>query len=372
VNFLQRFKITRELSRLEQRARENPSPSTFVDIAQVYINLGMMDQTLRIAEQAVTLFPTSEELKKLHRFARRNVLMARIQDLRKQLARTPEAGLYRELAEIYLELCDFTAVQGTCEECLRRFPRDAGTHLVLARARLRNFYRELMARDGLAGVTLLQKAAELDPKDAVSRRLLAELFYRIGAIRSALAAVESLRKLQPTDPQVLELWELVNSKPLLEGDLEELFHGIEESGRLSHPVIPRAATEDRPIASEASLRAIRDGLGKLVEAHGVQKAAYIRGSQALVKGSIHDGKDPFLKMVRVIARAAQRTCRRMDVGSFSRGVVEGDFGRICLCCYGEVVSALLCPPEVDVETLLGELQELVADSLAATANGGVS
>jgi tetratricopeptide (TPR) repeat protein len=367
VNFFQRFKITRELSRLEQRARDNPSPSTFVDIAQVYINLGMVDQTLRIADQGLALFPMSEELKKLHRFARRSVLTARIQELRKQLSKTPEAQLYRELAEIYLELSDFTAVQGTCDECLRHFPADAGTHLVLARGRLKNFYRELMARDGLAAVNLLKRAAELDPQDHLSRRLLAELLYRVGAIRSALSAVAALKTLLPEDPQVLELFELINSKPVLEEDLEAQFHGIEETGRLSHPVIPRAAVDDRPIASEASLRTIRDGLGRLVDAKGVLKAAYIRGSHALVKGAIHDGKDPFLKTVRVIARASQRTCRRMDVGSFSRGVVEGPFGRICLCCYGEVVSALLCPSESDVEALLGELQDLVADSLATTS-----
>jgi len=44
-------------------------------------------------------------------------------------------------------------------------------------------------------------------------------------------------------------------------------------------------------------------------------------------------------------------------------VLEGPFGTICICSYGEVVAALQCPPVCDVDGLLGQLQELVASTL---------
>ena len=104
-------------------------------------------------------------------------------------------------------------------------------------------------------------------------------------------------------------------------------------------------------------------LDLIAQIPGVSKAAYIRGSKALIKGEIKSGKDPFLRLARVVAKAAQRTCRRMDLGNFSKGVVDGDFGHVCVCSFGDVVAAVLCRPDTAVDRILGDLQELVAQSL---------
>ena len=68
-------------------------------------------------------------------------------------------------------------------------------------------------------------------------------------------------------------------------------------------------------------------------------------------------------MARVVSKAAQRACRRIDLGNFSKGVVDGDFGYVCVCCYGEVVAAVLCDHGTAFERILDQLQELVARSL---------
>ena len=59
----------------------------------------------------------------------------------------------------------------------------------------------------------------------------------------------------------------------------------------------------------------------------------------------------------------------MDLGNFSKGVVDGDFGHVCVCTFGEVVAAVLCEPETPVEGVLGDLQELVAKSLYVAGTG---
>jgi predicted regulator of Ras-like GTPase activity (Roadblock/LC7/MglB family) len=362
------LKISRELARLERRARENPSPSTFVDIAQVYINLGMDADTLRVAEEGLALFPRAEDLRKVHRFARRSILNARIKELKAVLARTPAPDQYRELAGIYLELSDMNSLQATCEECIARFPQDPGGYMVMARARLKTFYRDLTARDGLAAVRGLERVIALAPDDSAAHHLLAEVLYRVGATGPALEIMEDLSKILAGDPEVQRLLAEVSSKALVDEDIDGLFQAAEESGNLVHPSFSVPARRS-PYADE-NLQEIREGLGQLAEMEGVRKAAYIRGSKALVKGEIKDGKDPFLRMARVIARAAQRTARRMEVGSFNRAVLEGTFGKLCLCSYGEVVAAVLCHRDAAADRILTELQDLVAGSLGVLSQKG--
>jgi tetratricopeptide (TPR) repeat protein len=122
MKLIQKLKIWKELKRLEARVRQSPSPSTFVDLGQVYINLGMHERTLELADEGLALFPQSNELRKLRRFANKTSLNRRIREVRDAIQKSPTAEHYLELATIYLELGDIEAVQSACEECLRRFP----------------------------------------------------------------------------------------------------------------------------------------------------------------------------------------------------------------------------------------------------------
>jgi tetratricopeptide (TPR) repeat protein len=332
LKLFQRLKIWKELKHLERKVHETPSPSTYVDLGQVYINLGMTDHTLKVAEDGLRLFPKSDELRKLQKFARKSKLNARIKELRGRLNRAPHPKLYRELASLYLELGDFGAVHGIAEECIRRFPQDSGAYLVLAKARLTNFYRDLSARDGLEAVRNLHKVISLDP----------------GNVKAHLETL---------------LADGLSKKPAPgRADLEIRFHDVETMGRLVNTPVAKDAKPTR-VASEEAIGSIRDSLAQLVELTGIRKTAYIKGSKALVKGDIRDGKDSFLRVVRVMAKAAQRVSRRMDIGNFSKGCLDGDFGHICICCYGEVCAAVLCDSGSPVDRIISELQELVAGSL---------
>ncbi|MCA9300385.1 MAG: tetratricopeptide repeat protein, partial [Phycisphaerales bacterium] len=364
---IRKLKIWKELKRLETRVRENPVPATYVDLGQVYINLGMNDRTLELAEEGLALFPRSEELRKLRRFAKKTQVSSRIKDLCVRLDRGPQPKLYRELANLYLEQGDHDAVQRTCEECVRHFPDDEGALLVLAKARLTSFYRDLSASDGLDAVDYLQKVIALDPEHVRAHKMLAEVLYRVGAAPSALQHLDILGNLVPDDQDVARMVEDAQRASPFEEDLETLFQRVEdEGGMATSPVRGDAERSREALPDRSTLNRVRDSLAQIADFAGVRKAAYIRGSKALVKGDIKDGKDAFLRVARVVAKASQRSARRMDIGNFNKGVLEGSFGRICLCSYGEVVAAVLCDPGTDVDRVLAELQELVAGSLYLT------
>lgn len=367
MNILQKMKISRELARLEKRAHESPSPSTFVDMAQVYINLGMADQTLRVAEEALALFPSSDELKRVLKFARKSKLNARIKELRGRINRAPSPLLYQELATIYLDLGDSGSVQGTCEECLRRFPEEDGAWLILARARLKNFFRDLHAAEGLEAVQCLEKALALNPSNTKAGKLLAEVLYRVGAIGSAQNQLEKLRGMEPEDPEIDALWREVQGKNSLENDREILFRAVEETGALAYGP---ASSGPRPstLAPEEALAGIKQALALIAAQPGVHKAAYIKGAKALVRGEIKDARDPFLRTVRVIARAAQRASRRMDIGNFNKGIVDGPFGHVLVCCLGDVTASVLVAKGARVDRILAQMQDMVAGSLFLAAN----
>lgn len=371
MNLFQRLKIWRELKRLEGRARQSPSPTTFVDLGQVFINMGLTSDALRVADQGLALFPASEELRKLRKFSKKSQTKGRIEELRARINKAPHAKLYRELASLYLEVGDYAAVTGTCDESIKRYPDDGDAYLLLSKARLATFYRDQSARDGLMAVQCLRKVVEVEPENLKAHRLLAELLYRIGAVGQALTHAKILHELAIDDPELTALHEEISTAAATKGEenLEVLFHDVESTGVLAHPPVMRERQKVQKLAGDSSIHSIRDALTQVAEIAGVRKAAYIRGSKALVKGEIRDGKDAFLRTVRVIAKSAQRAARKMDIGSFSKGVVEGSFGHICLCCYGEVTAAVLCDPGTDFERVLAELQDLVAGSLYVAEAG---
>lgn len=362
MHLIQRMKIWKELRRLEQRAKEQPSPSTFVDLGQVYINLDLHDKAERMADDGLALFPKSIELRQLLDCARRGLRHRRAQELRAKLTRSPSPKLFRELASIHLELGDSNALHAVCQEWSLRFPEDSGSWLMLGQARLTSFYRDLAAREGQEAVQCLERAASMNPEESQSRRLLGEVLYRIGAVHEAQKHITALRELDPADQEIEQLLSHVATLSDGGSDLSALFDEVESHGSLMHPTAQSAVPAN---TAERSFTDVRTGLARISELSGVSKAVFIRGSKAMVKGEINDGRDPFLRIVRVTAKAAHRFARRLDIGNAAKTVVEGDFGQICICVYGEALAAAQCQEGAQIEQVLGELQEIVAGALHA-------
>jgi predicted regulator of Ras-like GTPase activity (Roadblock/LC7/MglB family) len=359
MHLIQRMKIWKELRRLEQRAREQPAPTTFVDLGQVFINLDEHGKAERVAEDGLALFPKSPELRQLLECARRGLRHKRMAELRAKVTRSPDPALYRELAGVQVELGDTAGLHATCQEWGLRFPDDAGCWLVLGQARLVNFYRDLASREGQEAVRCLERAVQMAPEDPSARRLLGEVLYRIGAVRSSHRHLAHLLQFDPADAEVEALLRHVGSLADHGDDIESLLDEVESQGSLRHAsysAAPRAT-------GDAGMARVRDGLAHVADLPGVTKATFIRGSRALVKGAIRDGKDPFLRVARVVAKAAHRFARRLDIGTANKSVVEGPFGHICVCVYGEALAAAQCDDGADLATVMAELQEIVAGAL---------
>lgn len=360
MNLLQRMKVWRELKQLEQRVREAPAPNTFVDLGQVHINLDMHDKAERIAEDGLSLFPKSIELRHLLDTARRGVRRKRVDELGAELLRSPDAGAYAELAGLQVELGDRTGLQRTCQEWNLRFPQDPGSWRVLARASLVNYYRDLSPSDGAVAVRCLELAVERAPDDVATRLMLAELMYRVGAVRRAQDELRAAALAAPSDPAVASMLRHVDGLADQGDDLDALFADAQAHGALRHPT-PVAATQT---ASDA-FAGVGDALGEATLITGVRKVAFIRGTKAMVRGSVRDGRDPFLRTARVVGKSMQRFARRLDIGQANKSVVEGGFGAVCVCAYGDSLAAAQCEPGADFERVLAALQEVVASALAA-------
>ncbi|MCA8976623.1 MAG: hypothetical protein KDC98_18020 [Planctomycetes bacterium] len=361
MNLIQRMKVWKELKLLEERVREEPSPTTFVDLGQVYINLDCHDKAVRVAEDGLALFPKSGEMQKLLECARRGLGKQRVSELKVRVLRAPSPKAYRELAELLMDLGETAALNATCQEWSMRFPDDADAWLVLGQARLLGFYRDLAAREGLEAVRCLDRAVRMNGSDPQARRLLGEVLYRVGAVSQSMQHLEALRDALKPDPEVEALLSYVKGLGDRGGDVDRLLGEVEERGGLLYPSHAAAAAAD---PGEALAR-IRDGLGAVAQIKGVIKATYIKGSRALIKGAIRDGRDPFLRVVRVVAKAAHRFGRRMDIGNACKSVIDGDFGHVCVCVYGDALAGVQCDQGTDLDLVLAELQEIVAGSLCA-------
>ena len=258
---------------------------------------------------------------------------------------------------------------GACEECIRRFPEDAGVYLVLGRARLAIFYKELRAAEGIEALRCLEHVLAHEPENTKAMRLEAEVLYRIGAVIRARDVLTRLLELTPDDGEAHALLQEAEERESTETDPERLFHLVERTGSLAFGPVTAPARQGNEHGGDDDFAGARGSLAHVAKLPGVRKLAYIKGGKALVKGDIRDGKDAFLKIVRMLAKSAQRAARRMDIGNFSKGTLDGPFGHICVCSYGEVVAAVLCAEGASVEKILAELQELVAGSLFLS--GGV-
>jgi tetratricopeptide (TPR) repeat protein len=367
VSLFKRFKITRELTRLEKKAKDDPSPSIFVDLAQVYINLGSQEDALRVVEEGLVLFPRSDELRKVLGFAKKQVLAKKIEHLRGDLSKKPSPALFIKLAQAYLGQGDEDSAFAVCRECLKRYPEDLESRLFLAEMATRAFQKTLKVEKGKEAHMVLLEILERDERNKKAHQELAQLFFGIGYLEGSQHHLSILRSLGRIDKESRDLEQEIK-RALDEGtpsfdDPGTALMEVEKRGGLIHGKKKGAGSTKRILGSEEALNGVREGLSKLVAREGVIKAAYIRGSKALVKGEVRDGRDPFLKTARVFAKVAQRTVRRMDLGNFSKGILDGVFGHICICSFGDVCAAVQCQGNADLDWVLQDLQDLVAKSL---------
>jgi len=369
VKWIQGVKAWWDRRRLRAALRTAPSSRAFADLAQLHLATEQWEQAERVAERGLEVFSDSDELGQLRAHARGSRLESAIRLARTRVNKRPSAQGYQALAELHLEHGGYPAVCAIAEEWTQKFPGDPVAYMSAAVARLKVFYGRLRARDGLLSVHNLIHVIRLDPGNVKARRLIAEVLYRVGGVGRSVGHLEKLVALVPGDRHAKALLHEVRAGRSVEGGVETLFRAVEERGRMVNGSAVKASA-CRGSEAQDLVGHIRSRLGRLSQVEGVTKACCIRGSSAIVKGGIHDGKDEFLRVVRVAAKAAQRVSRRMELGTFRQVAIAGDFGHICVCSSGDVVAAAQCDSGRLVDDVLTALQEVVTAS--AHAHGRAS
>ncbi|MBK9384590.1 MAG: hypothetical protein IPN34_07200 [Planctomycetes bacterium] len=347
-----------------------PTVESYADLARGYASLNDYSGVVRTCEEGLQHFPSAGELKRLRRMARAAILGERVSEIRDELNAAPRPGLYRELAETYLELGDLARCESACVQWTARFPQDDGARLALARARIRRFYQERNAGDGLGAVELLNGVCERDPQNAKALRLLAELATRVGSYEVARETLARLLELIPGEPTLEGWYRRVNDEAEGAPDLLQAIRDVELNGRFPGLEQRAHAThEDAPTADHngqaqrgSNLRADLDQIAAMKSAGRV---AYLRGSTALVRGAAKGSGDPFARMTRSLTTIARRSTRRMGFGSFNAGFIESPQCKIVLVAGHDNAAAAETAPTARPEPFLDALRELVSRQFEA-------
>lgn len=348
-----------------------PTIESYADLARGYASLNDYSGVVRTCEEGLQHFPSAAELKRLRRMARAAILGERVSEIRDELNAAPRPGLYRELAETYLELGDLSRCESACVQWTARFPQDDGARLSLARARIRRFYQERNAGDGLGAIELLNGVCERDPQNAKALRLLAELATRVGSFEVARETLARLLELIPGEPTLEGWYRRVHDEAEGAPDLLQAIREVELNGRFPGLDQQRQTpvSEDAPIV-DANTQAqrgsnLRADLDLIAAMKSAGRVAYLRGSTALVRGAAKGSGDPFARMTRSLTTIARRSTRRMGFGSFNAGFIESPQCKILLVAGHDNAAAAETAPTARPEPFLDSLRELVSRQFEA-------
>jgi len=355
LGFLEMFQGS-PIRRLEKDAESNPSPDSLTVLAQKYLEMGEMDRAVEVAEKGIGLFRDASRLRDIVAFVRKKRSQEEIKRLRDELKVRPGPAAYAQLARLYRDLKDVDLALELLAECVERFSQDPVAYLMMAEIRLDNFFREMIAFDGLHALRALRRVREIDPQNSPGRIHLAQLYYAVGA--NGLCAT-LLREELAAFPMGLDLKEFVENLGApaeLEADrtVESLLEHAEDAGALPNslegfprfrgiwrpqPPPPRvnasalheqakSAADKSPGLRNLLVLALKqeertaDAGGKTPGA-GEKKA----GGREMVpvascKGDGALEPEAFRALVSEVLAVASDSARRMDIGSFTRGGVQ--------------------------------------------------
>lgn len=347
-----------------------PTVESYAELARGYASLNDFAAVVRTCDEGLQHNPEAAELKRLRRMARSAILSDRITDIRDELNAAPRPGLYRELAETYLELGDLSRCESACVQWTARFPQDDGARLALARARIRRFYQERNAGDGMGAVELLLGVCERDPQNAKALRLLAELATRVGAFEIARETLSQLLELIPGEPTLEGWYRRVNDEAEGAPDLDLAIRQVELTGRFPGLEPEREERELDPTPVDANAVAarganLRADLDQIAEMRNAGRVAYLRGSTALVRGAAKGSGDPFARMTRSLTTIARRSTRRMGFGAFNAGYIESAQCKIVLVAGHDNAAAAETSASARPEPFLDALRDLVSRQFEA-------
>jgi len=330
------------LSKLQSQLQAEPRPHGLAQLARDYLALGDGAAAREVLEFAKALFPESEELNRVSNLFISGETLSRLSSLKEQARRTGTAQAYLELAEAYQQLGNQEQQISTLRQMLELFAENCSALAQLGTVRFERFLSSLAATDGQAAESLLVRAISADVEALKPRFVLADLYFRVGAIRRAGEVLEGLLALSPGHERALRMRARVDEIPPEEQDpLEDfrsLLNQVEERRQLMHPAPPWEARAP----AEKGIRELVEVPGaemeRLKEQTGARCALVLSGAGTLVNINATDDLE---RMSRSLSALCHRTARGMQLGAAAGLMVEGAGGSLVMELKHETVMSLV-------------------------------
>jgi tetratricopeptide (TPR) repeat protein len=370
-----------ELRRLKAAARANPAPATLGALAERFISMGRLDDAYRTARHGISLFPTSDRLAKVCTFAKKQRLQNELTRLRKELASRPAPIVYSQLAEIYGDLGKHDQALEICEQCIEKFPLNENPYLIIGGLRLRRFLSDLIAHDGLEAERHLKRVLKLNPANVKAHMLLGHLAYVVGGLSDAVERLKEVMAISPGSSEIEEFLEELQSR-LSSEEHEELslsdrIRDVEQLRTFANA--PESFPGDRfggtsgGGSAELDFEQLRQSLSEFGARPGVTNALIMKRCGEPVACHAEPetlSTEAFTELVTDILGISEDAARRMDVGTFQWGSVEGSFGGVAVTSARDLSVAMMYDPKVKSDRAQSMLEDFTARNL--TRPGEVS
>jgi tetratricopeptide (TPR) repeat protein len=391
VSILSRIRKIRDLRKLRAAAARSPSPQTCGALAEACIATGRLEEAHQVAKLGAARFPASERLADICRFVNRRRQSARIVALREEIHRQPDPGLFRQLAEIHLELGETDRALALCEQSLEQFPLYELAHLLIGQVRLSRFLESRVAQDAVEAERQLRRVLKLDPRNERATVLLGFLYFVTGArkpmndvFQNTLIATPGLSDLADLAQAAASprLWdraaEARHEEELDEDErdsLAELARLVEMRGTFRNsphmfPVDPLGRTAAAAAAwarlDEKLLKDSVKGLGSLPGVRNVVALSEDGRPIADFAGDRGLPIDDFALLTSALRNRSEEATRRMDVGNFLWCTVEGPFGGLTFTQVRELTFGLMHGMPIRAERAHVMLEEAASLSFVAS------
>jgi len=320
-----RFFVVSEVRRRRRRARIDTSPQSAIDLCRLLQRRGRIKAARDEARAGLGRFPRSRELRELLASTWRRSNGRELAGLQSRVSRDPSVANHLALVAYLSRFGEHRRAVDACRRMTADHPGAPEASLALGRALMACFHRDHVARDGSEGLRHLQAACELDPSDFSAHLELAQTYYCIGAVKTALDSVYAALEIEPDNVEANRLHRVLVRLPVEERMQGELLQEIEENDEL------RFSHEPRRQPDASSLRRALEQMSMLA---GVRRVTLCRQDGDLVAeaGRMRDrcgDRDlAFVESSRAFRRAASLAAKRMGIGAFEEAEMSWDGGAL--------------------------------------------
>ncbi|KAF0241865.1 MAG: hypothetical protein FD180_4218 [Planctomycetota bacterium] len=319
----------RDLEKLEAEARKNMSPATLSILAEKYYQSGEYNNAVECVRRAIERFPDSPKVKEVHAQIMRLHNQQTLAKLQKEIETRPKAETYARLADLfYRDMNDLNRALELANEGLEKFPDNEDLHLLTGLIRFVRYQADRLSQDGLKCIEHLEAASRANPMNYKACAMLARMFTEVGAFDRTTVQLNNILRFAPDDEKARRLLDKLRGMEPLGTDLEDLFKSVQLGGpnqdcRDLANVFPVEYNKGQaaPARLDSQLAASHVADFKRVEG---AKAALVMDESGTVIGSFaSSGSSAELaEMIWNIFTGSEDSARRMDIGSFKRGILE--------------------------------------------------